>query len=76
MPDWFGNDVQSVARWEKSGRTPKVADRFLRALYRENVEGNAQIMDIIERLNQMDQDAYQRKLLFEETRKGWRRQVA
>lgn len=66
----FGKDVQSVARWEKSGRVPKMADRFLRAVYREHAEGNATIRKMVERLNEMDQHEHQ-KMTFEQ--KGqWR----
>ena len=69
-PD-FGNDAQSVAGWEKRGRVPKWADRFLRAIYREHTEGNAHIRDIVARLNDMDQQEQERQV-FEETPEGWR----
>ncbi len=67
---YFGNDAQSVAMWEKRGRVPKWADRFLRALYREHAEGNAHIHEIVDRLNDLDQQDYERQL-FEETASGW-----
>ena len=72
---YFGNDAQSVAIWEKRGRVPKWADRFLRALYREHAEGNAHIREIVDRLNELDQQEYQRQL-FEETDHGWVAQAA
>lgn len=68
---YFGNDAQSVAGWEKRGRVPKWADRFLRAIYREHTEGNAHIRDIVARLNDMDQQEQERQV-FEETPEGWR----
>ena len=71
----LGNDVQSVARWEKSGRVPKMAERFLRALYREHVEGNARIREIVDRLNEMDQKV-QKKMILEETERGWQARAA
>ena len=71
----FGNDAQTVARWEKRGRAPKMADRFLRAIYREHAEGNAKIREIVDRLNDLDQQAAGRQE-FEETDQGWRAKAA
>ena len=71
----LGNDEQSVARWEKSGRVPKMGERFLRALYREHAEGNARIREIVDRLNEMDQRA-QKKMILEETEQGWQARAA
>lgn len=52
----LGNDPQSVALWEKRGSQPKIADRFIRAIYREKDEGNAHILEMIERLADTDLD--------------------
>ncbi|MBI2584660.1 MAG: helix-turn-helix domain-containing protein [Rhodospirillales bacterium] len=71
----LGKDAQSVARWEKSGRVPKIVERFLRALYRETALGNAEIRKIVKRLNETDQRDYSR-MLFEDTRSGWRSRAA
>lgn len=71
----FGNDSQSIARWEKTGRVPKMADRFLRAIYREHVDGNAKIQEIVDRLNEIDQQTYER-FLFEETSGVWEPRAA
>lgn len=71
----LGNDAQSVALWEKRGRVPKWADRFLRALYREHAQGNAKIIEMVDRLNDMDRSELQ-KMRFEETSKGWQSKAA
>jgi putative transcriptional regulator len=71
----LGNDAQSVALWEKRGRVPKWADRFLRAVWREVTEGNAHIMAMVERLNDLDETEHKR-LTFEETPKGWQEKAA
>lgn len=60
LSDIFGKDVQTIARWEKSGRVPKMADRFLRAIYRDHVNGNEGIIDFVRRLNDLDQKRYER----------------
>lgn len=71
LAGYFGNDAQSVALWEKRGRVPKWADRFLRAIYREHMEGNAHIREIVARLNDLDRQDHERQV-FEETPEGWR----
>ena len=68
---YFGNDVQSIARWEKRGRVPEMADRFLRMLYREHTDGNEKIIEIIRRLNDMDQRQHQ-KMLFSGKNGKWK----
>jgi DNA-binding transcriptional regulator YiaG len=72
----IGNNAQSVALWEKRGYTPKWADRFIRAIYREYAEGNAKIVETIERLNDLDRAEKQPKLLFEETDHDWQPKAA
>ena len=67
---YFGNDAQSIALWEKRSRVPKWADRFLRAIYREHKEGNAQIQELVARLNDLDRHEHERQL-FKETSAGW-----
>lgn len=71
----LGNDAQSVALWERKGRIPIWADRFVRALYPEDAEGNAQIRAMVERLNQLDQVEHER-LTFERTGRGWKAKAA
>ena len=73
----FGYDAQTIALWEKSKlRIPKLADRAIRAIYREVQEGNASFKDLIERLNDQDRKDYERKLVFTETPKGWMAKAA
>jgi hypothetical protein len=51
------------------------ADRFLRALYREATEGNAQLRAMVDRLVQLDQDE-QARLTFQRARSGWKAKAA
>lgn len=71
LAHWWGYDPQSVALWEKRGRVPKIADRFIRAIYLEKTAGNPSITEIIERLADADRQE-EGRLTFEETPKGWR----
>lgn len=75
LGEWMGVEAQTVALWEKTGRVPKGGDRFIRAIYREIAEGNAHIVDLVNRLNEMDRLTHEKKeqrLVFEETSEGWK----
>lgn len=72
LADYLGCNVQALARWEKSrSRTPKPAERLLRALYRESDEGNAQIRDLVEGISRRD-TAERAKLEFTRRRGEWK----
>lgn len=68
----LGNEAQTVALWEKRGGQPKIADRFIRAIYRELNEGNAQIRAMIERLVDSDIEEADARLTLEQDDGGWR----
>jgi transcriptional regulator with XRE-family HTH domain len=51
-------EEQTVSLWERRGRMPKLADRFVRALFRELTEGNARIEEIVARLTAKDRAAH------------------
>jgi len=67
----MGKDVQSVARWEKKGRVPKMADRMLRFVFQGYTLGNAKIKNLVERLNELDQQTYE-KMQFKKSGKDWK----
>ena len=71
----WGYDAQTIALWEKGKRIPVIADRFIRAYYREVAEGNAHIVEMIERLNDMDLRE-DKRLIFEKTKSGWHAKAA
>ena len=68
----LGNEAQTVALWEKRGGQPKIADRFIRAIYRELNEGNAHIRDMIERLADCDQDESDARITLAQDSGGWK----
>jgi len=67
----FGNSDQAVAKWEKKGQIPRLADRMMRLVYLEHIGGNVQIINTIERLNDTDQAEHER-ITAEESVNGWR----
>ncbi|MCA3078624.1 MAG: transcriptional regulator [Rhodocyclaceae bacterium] len=68
----LGNEDQTVALWEKRGTQPKIADRFVRALYREFDEGNAHIRDLIDLLVDADREDREDRINFVQGSQGWR----
>lgn len=66
----MGADGQSVARWEKSGRVPKWADKLVRLLYLAHVDGNVPLRRAMERIRVVERLTGQR-LVVKETRGRW-----
>ncbi|MEZ5647564.1 MAG: helix-turn-helix domain-containing protein [Alphaproteobacteria bacterium] len=66
----MGKDVQSIARWEKSGRVSKMADRFLRAIYYAKMTKQPDVEQLLNELNELEQQ-HPEKLFFEHG-KNWR----
>jgi DNA-binding transcriptional regulator YiaG len=51
----LGAEEQAIARWERGvSKVDEIADRFLRALYRETRYGKAGIRALVDRLNELD----------------------
>lgn len=68
----LGNEAQTVALWEKRGGQPRMADRLIRAIYREQQEGNAHIIQMIERLVDTDLNESDARLTLEQSETGWK----
>ncbi len=66
----IGADVQSVARWEKTGRIPKWADKLVRLLFRGHADGDAPIGTAIRRLQTVDRLVNQR-IVMRERQGAW-----
>ena|SRR5450759_3281864 len=71
----WGYESQAIALWEKRSRVPVIADRFIRAYYLEVEKGNAKIVEMIEKLNDMDARE-ETRLVFEDTGRGWKAKAA
>lgn len=71
LASMLGNEAQTVALWEKRGGQPKLADRFIRAIYRELNEGNAHIRDMIERLADADVDDGDARIMLAQQGGAW-----
>lgn len=69
--NWIGLTEDMVSKWERLGRVPKSASRFMQAIYLEKIDGNVKITEMVERLANLDREQ-EGKLVFEDTREGWR----
>lgn len=68
---WIGMSEEAVSLWERRGRVPKSACRFMQAIYLEKLDGNVSITEMVERLANLDREQ-EDKLVFEDTDSGWR----
>lgn len=68
-----GVSESTIRNWE-AGRQPMTAaaDRFIRSLYQEHVQGNAYIRAMVERLNKLDHASHIQRLELESTGQGWK----
>jgi DNA-binding XRE family transcriptional regulator len=67
----LGVDEQTLAKWEKTGRVPKTADRFMRLFFLEAINHNVKIKDYVEQINQTDRDRNV-ELDLQQTNEGWK----
>jgi len=70
----LGNNEQAVARWEKSGRVPRWADKLVRLLYLAHAEGNVPIASAVERINAIER-AEKQKIILRSAKSGWASKV-
>lgn len=71
LGELVGVTDQAIAKWEKTGKTPKTADRMIRLIYLEHVGGNVQIRNTIEGIAHTDM-AEQNEIIVEEDADGWK----
>ena len=67
----MGIDGQSVARWEKTSKIPRWADKLVRLLYTAQAEGNEPIANAVERIKIVERLVKQ-KIVVKESRGHWR----
>jgi DNA-binding transcriptional regulator YiaG len=72
----MGIDAQSIARWEKSGKVPKWANRMIRLVYEAHADGNTAIRRVVGRINDVDRLVNQRIVLEQTQKRGWQPIVA
>lgn len=71
LGELVGVTDQAIAKWEKTGRIPKTADRMIRLIYLEQVSGNVQIRNTIEAIAHTDATE-QDEIIVEEAEGVWK----
>jgi DNA-binding transcriptional regulator YiaG len=66
----MGIDGQSIARWEKSGKVPRWADKLVRLLYAAHAQGNEPICRVMDRIKTVERIVKQR-IVVQEERGHW-----
>ena len=66
----MGIDGQSVARWEKTSKVPRWADKLVRLLYTAQAEGSEPIAKAVERIKTVERLVRQ-KIVVKESRGQW-----
>lgn len=73
LADCLGVDEQTVSLWERSKRRPTVAaERMLRLMYLEHMNGKTKVAELIARWSDIDRQEDVERQVFEETDSGWR----
>ena len=67
----MGIDGQSVARWEKTSKVPRWADKLVRLLYTAQAEGNEPIAKAVERIKTVERLVKQR-IVVKESQGQWK----
>jgi DNA-binding XRE family transcriptional regulator len=67
----LGVDAQSIARWEKSGKVPKWANRMARLVYEAHADGDVAICRVVNRINDIDRLVNRCIMLEQTARRGW-----
>ena len=67
----MGIGGQSVARWEKTGKVPKWADKLVRLMYLAQAQGNEPISSAVERVKTVERLVKQR-IVVKESRGQWK----
>ncbi|MDD5394390.1 MAG: helix-turn-helix domain-containing protein [Thiothrix sp.] len=73
LAEVVGVSEPTIRNWE-TGRQPVTApaDRFIRLLYREHVDGNAYVRAMVDRLAKLDHARHIQRLELESTGQGWK----
>ena len=68
----LGVSENSVRGWENHRtKITRPAERLLRYIFVEHVEGDGKIRELIEKISKINRDAYRKELKLEETDAGW-----
>ncbi len=67
-----GSSEQTVSLWERRGKIPVATQRLVKFVYLARLDGNEAICDALGRIIDMDAESDDDKLVFEDTKSGWK----
>ena len=70
----MGIDGQSIARWEKSGKVPRWADKLMRLFYVAHARGDEPIRKAVDRVKTVERLVKQR-IVVQENRGQWKPRI-
>jgi len=69
----LGVKESTIRSWENDrASAPLPAERMLRLMYEEKINGNKEINSLLERISQLDREIHNFRILLEETESGWK----
>ena len=67
----LSKDTQTIARWEKSGRTAKTTEMLARVVFANLLDGNQTINSVVQTLNAIDHAKHARRIVAVEKHGKW-----
>jgi DNA-binding transcriptional regulator YiaG len=65
LAEFLGTSEQTLSLWERGSRIPLAAERLLRLVYLEHVNGNVAVQDSVKQLTHLDRRIAEGELVFE-----------
>lgn len=73
VAEMLGVSEETVSLWERARQpVPKSADLILRTLVKEKCSGNAELVRLVERYNELDRDDHEQTLRLQLNEASWR----
>jgi len=72
LAELMGTKEQTLSLWERKGAVPQWADRFVRKIYLEVHGGNETIIELVDRLNNLDRKEASKKMTFQKNKSKWK----
>lgn len=76
LAELLSTSEQTLSLWERKGNVPKWADRMIRIVYLDYSNKSPEIVNLVDQLNNLDRNEYQKARAFSETESGWAADLA
>lgn len=76
LAELLSTSEQALSLWERKGRVPMWADRMIRLVYLDYSNKSPAIVNLVDQLNHLDRNEYQKARTFSDTESGWKPDLA